>query len=70
MTRLILTVCTLTAICLHPAEAQVLYGSIVGTVTEQSEAVASDHRPIFAVLELLPEAPHRSPGLLRRPGPP
>jgi endonuclease/exonuclease/phosphatase family metal-dependent hydrolase len=34
------------------------------------EAVASDHRPIFAVLELLPEAPHRSPGLFRRPGPP
>jgi hypothetical protein len=39
MTRLILAVCALTAICLHPVEAQVLYGSIVGTVTDQSDAV-------------------------------
>jgi len=31
------------------------------------EAVASDHRPILAVLELLPESATEPPGLLRRP---
>ncbi|MCL6507399.1 MAG: carboxypeptidase-like regulatory domain-containing protein, partial [Bryobacteraceae bacterium] len=40
MPRLILVVWVIAAaICLRPAEAQVLYGSIVGTVTDQSDAV-------------------------------
>lgn len=39
MFRLMLVAGLITAICFRPAEGQVLYGSIVGTVTDQSDAV-------------------------------